>query len=100
MLQLEQYNRDLESTKAHTDLVDEGKMRKEEFIAMHSLYQTPFLGTEDLRPHDFTEPHSITHPSSSAPTSQPATLDPYEPFPPKSTRRFPNKKTPFGALYL
>lgn len=37
VLQLEQYNLDLERTEAHMALLDEGKMRKEDFIAMHTL---------------------------------------------------------------
>ena len=51
VLQLEQYNRRLETTEAHTALVDEGKIRKEDFIAMHfttnssKLLVTIFRGT-------------------------------------------------------
>lgn len=64
-LQLEQYNRDLERAEAITTLVDEGKMKKKDFIAMHYLSQAPFSGFEDL------PPHSIAHPSSSTPISHP-----------------------------
>lgn len=45
VLQLEQYNRDLERAEAHLALVEEGKMKKEDFIALYS--RAPSLGIED-----------------------------------------------------
>ena len=60
---MEPYDRDLERAEAHIALVAEGKMREEDFVTTHPLSQPPFSSIEDLRPHGFIEPHSITHPS-------------------------------------